>query len=218
MYPEDRVLVVIMNNQADWRRVQDEGWYRIPVKHAPGEVPYVDWLAFYFTAKFHSDKWAIHYFAPVQGHELVTRLDLFPAQSNHPRARDTYFKMMLGQIEHKLPPITSHKWRRVTFISTTGDRFANAREVNDLFDRNSPQGQLYVTLKEAGFQVEQGWHIEENQAHYHVDLAVQTAQGWQGIHLTPQADLPPSTLRLSANAPLPKNLRRIKRHLAEQEP
>ena len=29
IYPDDRVLVAIMNNQKDWQRVLDEGWYRI---------------------------------------------------------------------------------------------------------------------------------------------------------------------------------------------
>ena len=35
MYPDDQVLVAIMNNRADWERVQGEGWYRIPAKKAP---------------------------------------------------------------------------------------------------------------------------------------------------------------------------------------
>ncbi|MFN8456153.1 MAG: hypothetical protein U0401_16040 [Anaerolineae bacterium] len=46
IYPDDRVLVAVMNNEADWRRVQDEHWYRLPVKHAPEGTPHFDWLAF----------------------------------------------------------------------------------------------------------------------------------------------------------------------------
>lgn len=49
IYPDDRVLVAIINNKKDWQWVQDEGWYRLPVKHAPEGVPSFDWLAFYFT-------------------------------------------------------------------------------------------------------------------------------------------------------------------------
>lgn len=30
IYPDERVLVAIVNNQEDWRRVQDERWYRCP--------------------------------------------------------------------------------------------------------------------------------------------------------------------------------------------
>ena len=33
----------------------------------------------YSTKVFKDDKWAIHYYAPIQGHELVTRRDLIPS-------------------------------------------------------------------------------------------------------------------------------------------
>jgi hypothetical protein len=50
IYPDDRVLlVVVMNNLEGWRRVQDEGWYRIPVKHAPQPMPNIDIIGFFFT-------------------------------------------------------------------------------------------------------------------------------------------------------------------------
>jgi hypothetical protein len=49
IYPDDRVLVAVMNNLEDWQRVQEQGWYRLPVKHAPQSVPNIDILAFYFT-------------------------------------------------------------------------------------------------------------------------------------------------------------------------
>jgi hypothetical protein len=29
-------------------------------------------MAFYFTKTFDENRWAIHYYAPIQGHELVT--------------------------------------------------------------------------------------------------------------------------------------------------
>jgi hypothetical protein len=39
MYPDDRVLVAILNSQRDWALVQDEGWYRLPAKHAQQKPP-----------------------------------------------------------------------------------------------------------------------------------------------------------------------------------
>jgi hypothetical protein len=39
-----------------------------------------DWLAFYFTKAFDSDKWAIHYYTRIEGHELMTREDLWEGQ------------------------------------------------------------------------------------------------------------------------------------------
>ncbi len=144
IYPDDRVLVAVMNNQADWQRVLDEGWYRIPVKHAPEAVPNIDILAFYFTRAFADNRWAVHYYARVTGHELATRRDLIPAETDHPRAGAWYYKLQLGPIQHKIPPILAGRWKRITFILTTGDRFEAAEEIGDLFDRS---GQ-FVTLKE----------------------------------------------------------------------
>ena len=45
-------------------------------------------------------------------------------------------------------------------IITSGDRFVNAHEINDLFEQESPVGQLYVRLKELGITVEREWWID----------------------------------------------------------
>lgn len=149
IYPDDRVLVAIMNNKKDWQRVQDEGWYRIPVKHAPPGAPNFDWIAFFFAKVFEENKWAIHFYAQVLGHELLTRRDLIPAEAKHQRAGDWYYKLELGPLHHKLPPIVADSWRRVTFIVTTGDRFEAAEELKDLLADQSPAGQQFVVLKES---------------------------------------------------------------------
>lgn len=210
MYSEDRVLVAIMNNQPDWQRVQTEGWYRIPVKKAPAVVPNIDWVAFYFTRVFKADKWAIHFYAAVEGHELVSRRDLVPDQPDHPRAGNWYYKLMLGPLEHKIPPIVSNKWRRITFIETTGDRFEHAVELNDLFDRESPLGRLYVTLKEEGYEVEQFWNVRQGRADYRVDLAVSTEKGWLPVNLTARERTPSNVLQLSEGMSLEDSLKQIK--------
>jgi hypothetical protein len=116
IYPDDRVLVAIMNNETDWQRVQEERWYRLPVKHAPLGSPNFDWLAFYFSKSFKNNQWAIHFYAPILGHELLTRRDLIPSEPDHKRAGNWYYKLELGSLYHKLPPIVSDAWRRVTFI------------------------------------------------------------------------------------------------------
>ncbi len=132
----------------------------------------------YYTKKFEDDKWAIHYYAPIQGHELVTRRDLIPSEPDHPRARAWYYALQLGPFEHKLSPIVGTRWRRVTFIVTTGDRFMSAHEINDLFEQESPAGQLYVKLKEMGILVEREWWIDEEGSAYIVDLALPMEEGW----------------------------------------
>jgi hypothetical protein len=126
----------------------------------------------YFTKAFGENRWVIHYYARIEGHELVTRRDLIPSEPDHPHAGQWYYKLQLGPLEHKLPPIVSARWRRVTFLVTTGDRFMNTHEINDLFEQESPAGQLYVKLKELGIPVEREWLIDEQGVAYTVDLAL----------------------------------------------
>jgi hypothetical protein len=185
-----------MNNKEDWRRVQEEQWYRIPVKHAPEGAPHFDWISFYQTSAFGSDKWAIHYYAHIEGHELLTRRDLLPNEPGHKRAGDWYYKLTLGPLQHKLPPIVSYNWRRITFITTTGDRFEAAEEINDLFEDKSPAGRLYVMLKEEGFHPERNWPLREQGVTYQVDLAIPLGQNeWLPIMLTPtETPAPAQTL------------------------
>lgn len=220
IYPDDRVLVAIMNNQEDWRRVQEERWYRIPVKHAPEGMPHFDWLAFYQTSAFGSDKWAIHYYAHIDGHELVTRRDLLPAEANHPRAADWYYKLMLGPLQHKLPPIISANWRRITFIATSGDRFETAEEINDLFENQSPAGRLYVTLREEGFHPERDWPLREQGVTYQVDLALPLGQDqWLPVVLSASdTPLPVQVLRLNPNIDPAECLRTIQQKIKEKNP
>ena len=49
--PDPQVLVVLVNNLADWRRVVEEGWYRIPLRSAPQPVA-ASYLAFYQSRVF----------------------------------------------------------------------------------------------------------------------------------------------------------------------
>ena len=209
MLPEDTVLVAIMNNRRDWALVQDQGWYRLPVKHAPPGAPNYDWLAFFFTAAFGDDRWAIHYYAPVEGHELACRRDLISDEPDHPRAGQWYYKLQLGRIEHKLPPSASNRWRRITFIVTSGDRFMNAVEINDLFEQESPAGQLYVRLREMGIAVEREWWIDEEGNRYVVDLALPLQDGWLPVSFGERPG-PRSGLRFDAGAETEACVREIR--------
>jgi hypothetical protein len=132
----------------------------------------------YSTKVFKEDKWAIHYYARIEGHELVTRRDLIPSESDHPRAGNWYYALQLGPLEHKIPSIVSPRWRRITFIVTTGDRFMEAVEINDLFEQESPAGRLYVKLREMDIPVEREWMMSEAGVEYVVDLALPVEDGW----------------------------------------
>ena len=144
--PAARVLICLINRPRDMEIARWDHWYRIPVKHAPPDY-LADILAFYLTASFGDEKWAIHEYAEVRGHELVRRVDLFPDQPNHPRASEAYYKMQLGPLQRLSRPIPSLKWRRIAFIQTTGDRFLNALEVSELVESHT-SGDRFVQLME----------------------------------------------------------------------
>ena len=68
-------------------------------------------------------------------------------------------------------------------IITSGDRFVEAHEINDLFEQESPVGQLYVRLKELGIAVEREWWIDEEGVAYVVDLALPIEDGWLPVNV-----------------------------------
>ena len=108
------------------------------------ELP--DVVAFYLTAAFDDEKWAIHEYARVRGHELVRRVDLLPDEPHHPRARATYYKLQLEPLQRLPRPILSLRWRRITFIQTSGDRLMHALEISDLIEKPSSR---FVTLMDS---------------------------------------------------------------------
>lgn len=172
MYPEDRVLVAFVSRPQDFELIRSERWYRIPLSHVPKGL-FAEYFAFYFGRRFGSEKWAIVYYARNLGHELVRRSDLFPDQTDHPRADEPYYKVQLGPMLSREYPIVSLRWRRVTFIHTTWDRFEDAREINDLFVEGGDYvDRLYATLKERGIQAERKYRVSEEKAVYEVPLMV----------------------------------------------
>jgi len=196
MHPEDRVLVAVMNNRRDFERVRDQGWYRIPVKHASSSTAESDYVAFYFTKAFGDERWAIHWYAPVRGHEMARRRDLLPDEPDHPRANHAYYKLQLGPLERLDPPIVSLRWRRITFIETTWDRFQVAQEINELYASGADG--LFVTLKEMGLMPEREYPLREAGVEYIADLAIPCRHGTLSIALD-ERPAPPNTLRLSTD-------------------
>ena len=106
-------------------------------------------IAFYLAAPFGDERWAIHEYAEVRGHEMVRRVDLFPDEPEHARANELYYKMQLGPLMRLPRAIPSLKWRRLTFLQTTGDRLLNALDVNELVE-SAGKTARYVTLMEDG--------------------------------------------------------------------
>jgi hypothetical protein len=151
-----RVLVAVVPSARDWEIVRTRGWYRIPVRRAPALLA-ARYLAFYHTRATEDLRWRIAYYAPIQGYGVVRRRDLLPEEPDHPRAGEEYYRIDLG---------------RVTFIPTTLGRLLAARELNDLWDRETARDRLWRALRERRVEAERNVLLREGEAEYVVDVAV----------------------------------------------
>jgi hypothetical protein len=134
MYPEDRVLVGVINRKRDLQTVLREHWYRIPRARAPRSID-AEYVAFYLSTGMKEKNGGIYYYARRTGHELLRRRDLLPQEQNHPRANDLYYKIALGEVLEKDPPILNPTARPISFLFTTWDRFVSARTIADLYSK-----------------------------------------------------------------------------------
>jgi len=152
--PYATVLVTVVNNQRDWQIVREEGWYRIPVKQCPERAVNAAILAFYQTAAFGDEKWAINYYAPALKWEERPRRVLLPAEPTHPRADELYYKVTLGPVTPLPRPVPAIKWRRITFIVTHWQRLGQATEVGELLHGTIFEERLWGALRQVGILAE----------------------------------------------------------------
>ena len=169
LQPTSLILVCLMPTPRDMEIARLLGWYRIPLRTSP-KVVAVDYLAFYQPSAFGERGGQIEFVAEVRGHELTTRGELLKDEADHPRAKEEYYKIQLGGLE-KLPhPIAADKWKRLTFLYTTGEYLTNAKMLNDLVVQSEERETLWKSLRERA----------ENEQLYKTDL--------------PEADIPPEVL------------------------
>lgn len=144
----DLVLVAFLPSPKDLEIARVLGWYRIPLRTAPRVVA-VDTLAFYQPATFgDGHKWCIEFIAPVTGHELTTRGQLFKEDADDPRAGEEYFKLQLGTLQALPKPIPASDWKRLTFLYTTGERLLSAQTLEELSVHDEERKVLWSALRE----------------------------------------------------------------------
>lgn len=166
------VLVAILNNARDLNILQQQGWYRIPIDSAPKQWP-PNWIAFYQTAAFGDEKYAVNYYARVREIRRATRRELIPDEFDHKRSSREYHQVFIETIERMPRPIPSIHLRRITFIPTTWTRFSSAMEINDLFHGSLLEEELWRALKALGIPAEREFMFEK----YVLDFAVQCQNG-----------------------------------------
>lgn len=154
----DLVLVCLMPAPRDMEIARLLGWYRIPLRTAP-KVVAVDTLAFYQPGSFAERAGRIEFVAPVRGHELVTRAELLKDEADHPRANEEYFKLQIGPLERLSKPIVAEKWRRLTFLYTTGEYLLKAQSINELVVESDERASLWQSLRERAEQ-NQGYKVD----------------------------------------------------------
>lgn len=167
--PSSLILVCLLPTPRDLEIARLLGWYRIPFRTAP-KVVAVDYLAFYQPSAFGERGGQIEFVAQVRGHELTTRGELLKDEADHPHAKEEYYKVQIGRLEKLKEPIVADKWKRITFLYTTGEYLLNAKRLNDLVVDDDERQVLWRSLRERA----------ENEQLYKTDL--------------PEADLPPEIL------------------------
>jgi len=143
----DLILVCLVPSPRDLEIARVLGWYRIPLRAAP-KVVAVDHLAFYQPASFGESGGRIDSTAPVRGHELTTRKELIKDEPEHPRAAEEYYRIQVGALESLPQPILAEKWRRITFLYTTGEYLLRARTVRELVVESDERALLWRSLRE----------------------------------------------------------------------
>lgn len=167
--PTDLILVCLLPTPRDLEIARLLGWYRIPLRTSP-KVVAVDYLAFYQPSAFGDHGGQIEFIAQVKGHELTTRGELLKDEANHPRAKEEYYKLQIGALEKLKEPVRSEKWKRLTFLYSTGEYLLKARSLNDLVVNGDERQLLWRSLRERA----------ENEQLYKTDL--------------PGVDIPPEIL------------------------
>ncbi|HAV76464.1 MAG TPA: hypothetical protein DCX53_03825 [Anaerolineae bacterium] len=167
--PTDLILVCLLPTPRDLEIARLLGWYRIPLRTAP-KVVAVDYLAFYQPSTFGDRGGQIEFISQVRGHELTTRGELLKEEADHPRAKEEYYKIQIGALEKMNEPVKSDRWKRLTFLYTTGEYLLKSKSLNDLVVNGDERQLLWRSLRERA----------ENQQLYTAGL--------------PEADIPPEVL------------------------
>ena len=94
----------------------------------------------------------------------------------------------MGPLQRREPPIVSLRWRRISFIHTTWDRFEAAEEINDLFvEGDQFVDRLYHALRESDMAPERQFPVRESGTEYIAVLAVPCQDGTVSVSVAEDA-------------------------------
>jgi very-short-patch-repair endonuclease len=165
-------LIALLNNRPDFERAEVERWYRIPVHAAPEDLQNIRWIAFYLAKAFGRERWSVRYWAEVQKITRVRRADLLPAEINHPRSQNLYYRLGLGPLQRRPEAILSRRRRRFVFIPSVWKKFTAALEINDLVHGSPLEDRLWAALKQEEIEAERQWWEDHKKTRYCLDFAL----------------------------------------------
>ena len=167
------LLVALLPKTSALDILKGEGWYHIPVEHAPKRWP-PKVLAFYQGKMFGKEEaYKIRHFGEVERIDVVQRKELFPDdEKNADKAESKYYRIQLKSLQERYKPILSYRPRRLVFIPTTMEKFDNAEQINDLFDGSHLEDLLWTGLKALKVLAERQWKIVVQKHNYYLDFAV----------------------------------------------
>ncbi|MBI5958475.1 MAG: hypothetical protein HY866_07070 [Chloroflexi bacterium] len=216
MYPEDRVLVGVIRRKRDLEKALREHWYRVPQGRAPQGI-HAEYAAFFLSHAFHELNGGIHFYARRTGIELARRRDLLPEEVDHARADELYYKLQLGELSRKDPPVLNPTKRSFAFIYTTWDRFEQARVLADLYSNADDfVDRVFHALEQVGVQSQRVWEAERLSDDGGAQLRVLCEKGTVIASTAPQTDfvipLPVSDAPAAVNLSVEAILEAIRRH------
>jgi very-short-patch-repair endonuclease len=180
MSERGEVLVAIINNLLDFDIARNQHWYRIPVSSMEKRLKNCwppQWLAFYQTKIFKEERYSIRYYTKVLSIERKYRWQLFPDEPlNSPKRNKRYHQLWLEPLQQLPQPIFSRRWRFITFIPTTWEKFVNAAEINELYDESPLEDLLWAQLKRLQIPAERQEFIRVGEENYSLDFAIYCAK------------------------------------------
>ena len=144
------VLICVLKNRRDLGILQKEHWYRIPASHAP--VSKFNYLAFYQPKPFAPEDKRINYYTRVKSIRKIRREKLLPDEKKHPKAKELYLKIKVGNIMRLSPPIKNVAPRRISFGFTTHKKLRNAKNILEIYDIFPLEKIIGGELKKAGIK------------------------------------------------------------------
>jgi hypothetical protein len=213
MYPDDRVLVGVINRKKDFQIAEKEGWYRIPQKQMPHGIN-AEYIALFLSGKpFKEKSGSIAYFSRIAGFELVRRKELLPDEDKRPE--EVYYKIQFQKLIDKNPPIVNQSKRSISFIRTTWDRFVSAKTIADLYSQADYYvDRIYHALKSRGVKSTPYWSTDYRTTGKPAQLRLVSDNGKEIVVSSEPQD---GEINLLDNIPEDEILKEILRRIASED-